>query len=103
MIAGRIRRCAMSVRIMTAREMKGSKWGKEFPDKADELWVIARVGGKRKKKHIGPPTSENRARAERKRDEWLLILEKKTRTHLINPSVARHPPSARSLRCEISP
>jgi integrase len=77
MMARRIRRSAMSVRIVTAREMKGSKWAEEYPGKADELWVIARSGAKRKKKRIGPPTPENWARAERKRDEWLLILEKR--------------------------
>jgi integrase len=70
-------RARATVEIVTARIVKGSKWASQYPDKADELWVIAHVAGRKKKKHIGPPTPENRRCAERKRDEWRAALNLK--------------------------
>ena len=68
---------SMSVYSTTSEKVNGAVWAKRYPEKANELWVVAQSGGKKKKKRIGPPTEVNRARAERKRAEWLALLESK--------------------------
>jgi hypothetical protein len=70
-------RARATVEIVTARNIKGPKWISEYPDKANELWVIVHVAGRKKKKRIGPPTPDNRRRAERQREEWLAALNVK--------------------------
>ena len=55
----RASRARATVEIVTGRDIKGSKWAAQYPDKADDLWVRVHVAGKRKKKHFGPPTEEN--------------------------------------------
>ena len=67
----------MSVRVVSSRTLKGSKWADKYPEKADDLWVFAIIDGKRRSKRIGPDTEENRVRAERKRREWEVLLERK--------------------------
>lgn len=67
----------MSVRVVSARELKGPAWAEKYPDKAQEIWVFAIANGKRKKVRIGPPTDENRALAERKRREWEILIERR--------------------------
>ena len=67
---------AMPVYIKTAAELKGAAWAKRYPDKADELYVVARSGKKRSVRRFGPPTKENRAAAERKRAAWAAALER---------------------------
>ena len=66
----------MPVYIQTAAELKGSAWAARYPEKADDLYVVARSGKKRKTRRFGPPTAKNRAAAERKRDEWAVALER---------------------------
>lgn len=68
---------SMSVYITTARQVKGAAWSARYPDRATDLFVVAQIGGKKKRKQIGPDTPENRERAERKRDEWQAILERR--------------------------
>ena len=66
---------AMSIRILTSRQVKGGKWADAHPNKADDLWVMAEVRGNRRRKHVGPPTPENRREAERKRAAWAALLD----------------------------
>ncbi len=73
----KVSRARATVEITTAREIKGTKWAAQYPDKTDELWVIVHVGGRKKKKRIGPPTPENQQRAERQREEWIAALNVK--------------------------
>ncbi len=66
----------MPVYIQTAAELKGAAWAKRYPDKADELYVVARSGKRRSVRRFGAPTPENWAAAERKRDAWAAALER---------------------------
>ncbi len=68
----------MSIYITDARKLRGGAWAAKYPDKADDLWLVAQVGGKKKRKRIGPPTEENRKVAEQKAAEWRFILERRS-------------------------
>jgi len=68
---------SMSVHIKTAAELKGHAWAKKYPGKADEIYVVARFGKKRKVRRFGPPTPENQAAAKRTRDDWAAALDRK--------------------------
>ena len=64
----------MSVRIVTAVEIKGGAWAAKYPGRASDLWLVAHVNGKRLRKRIGPDTPENRERAEDKKEEWTKLI-----------------------------
>ena len=67
---------SMSVRVVTARELKGPAWAREYPEKADDLWVFAIADARRRAKRVGPPSDENRKLAERRRHEWEILIER---------------------------
>jgi len=67
----------MSVRVIKARQFKSRNWCARYPDKADELWVIVHAQGRRKRTRIGPDTPENRERAEGKKAEYQLLLDRR--------------------------
>ena len=64
----------MSVRVVSAKEVKGGAWALRYPARASDLWLIAHANGKRKRKWIGPDTPENREKAELKRKKWTKTL-----------------------------
>ena len=64
----------MFVRIATSRQVRGPAWAAKYPERAGDLWVVAQREKKRKRVRIGPPTTENFAKAGRKRDEWEAAL-----------------------------
>lgn len=66
---------SMSVYITTARKVRGEAFAAAYPEKADDLWVVAQVEGRKKRKSIGPPTPENWKKAERKAAEWRAAFE----------------------------
>lgn len=66
----------MSVRVIKASQFKSRNWCARYPDKADELWVIVHAQGRRKRVRIGPDTPANRERAEGKKAEYQLLLDR---------------------------
>ncbi len=68
----------MYVRIVTTLNIRGASWADRHPDRAGDLWVVAHHRGKRKRVKIGPPTDENRAKAEKKRAEWIAAITRRT-------------------------
>ncbi|MEE9607448.1 MAG: site-specific integrase [Myxococcota bacterium] len=59
----------MAVYIRTSRQTQGRAYCSRYPQKANDLWVVTSVNGKKHKEHFGAPTPENRARAEARRGE----------------------------------
>jgi integrase len=60
---------AVTVEVRPARKVHGPKWAAQHPEQADDLWLVATAGGKRKRTRLGPPTPETWARAaEKQRD-----------------------------------
>ena len=68
---------AVSIYIQTGRQRHGEAWCKRYPDKADDLYVVGQIGGKKKRVRIGPPTPENQRAAEHKVREWKQLIERK--------------------------
>ena len=66
---------AMAIEIVTSKDVKGPAWAEKYPAKAADLWVRGHHGGKRVRIRIGPPTPENRERAEQKREQLLAAVE----------------------------
>ncbi len=61
----------VSFRIITGRQRNGARWAAKYPEKADDLYVVGQVGGKKKERiRIGPPTPENQLAAENVVREW---------------------------------
>jgi len=68
---------SMSVYLSDARTIKGAAWAARYPEKAADLYVVAQMAGRKVRTRIGPPTPENRERAERKMAEYRAILERR--------------------------
>lgn len=66
----------MSIRQTDAKTIRGKAWAAKYPHAADDIYVVAQVGGKKKRIRIGPNTPENHERAARKVAEYRAILER---------------------------
>ncbi|MBW2698465.1 MAG: site-specific integrase [Deltaproteobacteria bacterium] len=73
--------------ITTASKVKGATWAAKYPRKADEIYVVAQTGGKKKRVRIGPPTPDNTKKAERKVREWTYLIERK---QLVESGIVAH-------------
>ena len=77
----------MSVKIHTSRYVRGKTWAARNPDRADDLWVVVWSNNKRERIPIGPPTAENRARAEAKRESLENALRAMSAGTIIAPTL----------------
>ena len=72
----------VAVYIRTSRQTQGRAYCERYPEKADDLWVVASARGRKERIHIGSPTPENHERAQQKKEEIESAL------HLVRSSTA---------------
>lgn len=63
------------VRVMREAELMGPAHAARRPNRADDLWVVVNVDGKRRRQKIGRPTERNQARAEEMRADWQAAVD----------------------------